>query len=63
VLQQFQTLPILVERELHFAHRLLQLQVGFLDAVQNRVKIGLEQSRESGNQCHVVCSIVAQKML
>ena len=52
VLQQFQSLSILIQRELHFAHRLLELQVGFLDSVEHRMKVGLKQPRESGYQCH-----------
>jgi hypothetical protein len=34
---------ILVERELHFTDRLPELQVWFLDTIENRVEIGLKQ--------------------
>ena len=63
MLQEFEALPVLVERELHFAHRLPELQVGFLDAIEHRVKIGFEQPRESCDECHLACSIVAERRI
>ena len=44
MLQQLQALLILVERELHFAYGLSELQIGFLDTIEDGVKVGLKQS-------------------
>jgi hypothetical protein len=38
-------LLVLVEGELHFAYRLPELQIGFLDAIEDGVKVGLKQPR------------------
>ena len=39
---------------LHVADRLPQQDVGFFDAVEDRVQVGPEQARYAGNQCHGV---------
>jgi hypothetical protein len=61
MLQQLSALLILFEGELHFAHGLPELQIRFFDTIEDRVEIGLKQSGKSSYQCHLVCSVVAER--